>query len=187
MKKSGLPVAVLETQENQIGFIGQDAGLRHVKLADFPLVVIVSITNPLSRLSRLSTRELSSCRLVVTHERDGSDMIARAVSKDSRRPVRTLPMSVFPVDPGELVVDDDVADVEPEQHASRCVVTDRVALIPLYIMDGRRASVPLGLYWPEKMALRDAELGLIDHLRTLYENRRVAQLQDMEDLTQLLG
>ena len=103
----------------------------------------------------------------------GEDLIRRLerLDQESNVELRRLPMHVNPVDGAELIVDDDVFAIRPEQHARRTTSLDRVALVPLADRAGNQTSVSLRLIWRKTLKLGSAERDLIDYIVELYQNR----------------
>ena len=157
----------------QFGISGEYDEKRYdnVLLDVFPMTVLVSKDNPLANEPHVSLADLARGRLAIPA--GGEDLIRRLerLDQESSVELRTLPMHINPVDGAELIVDDDVFAIRPEQHARRTTSLDRVALVPLADRAGNQTSVSLRLIWRKTLKLGSAEHDLIDYIVELYQNR----------------
>ena len=154
-----------------IGRAAPGGGYHRVTLATFPMVAVVSERGPLGRLAQVTPADLLGCRVVITRGDESLASLVGILGREAGAIIPTLPVSLAPMDPGELIVSDDVVAIEPEQHATRCVVTPGVRLVPLANMRGARVSAPLELWWKVGAPLCDAERGVIEYLRHVYADR----------------
>lgn len=143
-------------------------------LDDFPLVVLVSTTNPLARKPAVTFADLACGKIAVpADDGDYVDMLARVIGTAGAKPA-TLPIKINPVDGAELIVDDDVFVIKPEQHARKTTSLDHVVIVPLVDAHGRRITVPLKIQWRKSLELGEAERLLIDYIVELYTTRSEA-------------
>ena len=145
-------------------------------LDDFPLVVLVSTTNPLSHRPAVTLADLAQGKIAVPA--DGGEFVemlaqAQDAGAAGTRP-HALPIKINPVDGAELIVDDDVFVIKPEQHARKTTSLDHVALVPLVDAHGGRITVPLKIQWRKSLELGEAERLLIDYIVELYAARSKA-------------
>ena len=154
-----------------IGEQRDDEAYRGVLLGDFPLVVIVSRDNPLSRRAQLAPQDLASGQIVTGPEDGGLERLVNELARRTATELRTSPIKVSSVDPSDLIVDRDLFSVCPEQHAMRTASTERVALVPLVDEHGKRVSVALSLFWRANLPLQAPERALINYISALYAHR----------------
>lgn len=157
----------------QFGIAGEFDENRYdsVLLGEFPMTVLVSNGNPLARAPHVSLSDLAQGRLAVPG--GGEDLVQKLenLGRMDNVKLRMFPIHIGPVDGAELIVDDDVFMVRPEQHARRTTSLDRVTLVPLADRGGEQISVSLRLGWRKTLKLGDAERDLIDCIVELYRNR----------------
>lgn len=151
-----------------IGTRRDDETYRNVLLGEFPLVVIVSRDNPLSRKARLTPYDLASGRIIMSPEDGSLERLVRRLARRTATELRVSPLKVSSVDPAELIVDLDLFSVCLEQHATRTTSTEHVALVPLVDGRGERVSVALNLSWHASLPIEAPERALINYISALY-------------------
>ena len=157
----------------QFGIVGEYDAERYdnVLLGVFPMTVLVSKNNPLAQAPHVSLADLAQGRIAMPASGEDLARKFKHIAREDSIELKALPMHVNPVDGAELIVDDDVFAIRPEQHALKATSLDHVALVPLTNRSGRRISVPLYLGWRKTLKLGSAEHDLIDYIVELYQNR----------------
>ncbi len=139
-------------------------------LANFPLVVLVSRQNPLSKKARISPADLATGTVTIPASDSLEPLLAKLGSSIGRT-IAVSPIQVDSVDGANLVVSPSTFVIRPEQHARRTTSTEQVAIVPLADGEGRPLSVPLSIVWKRTLSIGEPERLLISYLSTPYANR----------------
>ena len=139
-------------------------------LATFPLSVLVSRENPLSRKAAVTPEDLARGVVAVATSDNLTPLLAR-LGKQAGRAIPVSPIQIDPVDGAELVVSPSTFVIRPEQHARRTTSTTRVAIVPLVDAAGAPVCVPLSLCWKRTLHIGEPERLLMSYMGMLYDRR----------------
>lgn len=144
-------------------------------LNTYPMAVLVSRKNILSRQASITPANLRTCEVVVPVGDSHIERFLRALGEVQGFKMRLSPHHLNPRDGAELITSRDTVTIRPLQHALRTTNVDEVAVLPLVDSYGEAIKEPLFLVWERGRCMSDADLGLVETIVRLYAQAHETQ------------
>lgn len=143
----------------------------YVVLDEFPLAVIMSKRNMLSRKPTVALNELRGNEVVMPSGSDTIISFITSLGESNSFKTTVSPIKTSPCDKSEFILNENMMLIVPLQHARRTTSPEKAAVVPLCDRYGKPMTLSLPLIWKKNRVLTDIEREFVDYLVELYRTR----------------